>query len=69
VGPYEVRGVPAQETRGGDRVNWAQARPGEPLPELPPEDYPEPDSKQLELPFDEPLPELPPRLYWGQDEV
>lgn len=39
--------VPAQETRGGNRVDWAGAKPGEPLPELPPETYPEPDSKQL----------------------
>jgi hypothetical protein len=48
----EHRGIPAQETRGGNRVNWAQAEPGETLPELPPDAYPEPDSEQLELPLD-----------------
>lgn len=55
VGPYEVRSIPEQETRGGNRVDWAQAKPGEPLPELPPEDYPEPDSEstgQFLLPVD-----------------
>jgi len=45
----QERNVPAQETRGGDRVNWAKAEPGQPLPELPPDDYPEPDSEQLPL--------------------
>lgn len=59
-GPHEVRNIPEQETRGGDRVDWAQAKPGEPLPELPPEECLEPDS--------EPLPELPSRLYWGQED-
>ena len=49
MGPHEKRTVPAQETRGGNRVNWAEAEPGEPLPELPPDAYPEPDSKQLPL--------------------
>jgi hypothetical protein len=24
---------PRQETRGGDKIDWASARPGEPLPE------------------------------------
>lgn len=28
---------PVQETRGGDKVDWASARPGEPLPERPDE--------------------------------
>ena len=46
MGP-ENRAIPAQETRGGDRVDWARAVVGEPLPELPPDDYPEPDSTQL----------------------
>jgi hypothetical protein len=36
--------VPQQEARGGDKVDWARATAGEPLPELPPEEYPEPDS-------------------------
>lgn len=39
--------TPVQETRGGNRVNWAQAAPGEPLPELPADAYPEPDSEPL----------------------
>jgi hypothetical protein len=26
---------PVTETRGGQRPDWANARPGEPLPELP----------------------------------
>ncbi len=47
MGPQENRGVPAQETRGGIRVNWAEAAPGEPLPELPEAEYPEPDSQEL----------------------
>lgn len=42
--------VPAQETRGGNRVDWAKAEPGQPLPELPPEAYPEPDSRRWEQP-------------------
>lgn len=25
--------VPAEETRGGENPDWANARPGEPLPE------------------------------------
>jgi hypothetical protein len=49
MGPHEQRNIPEQETRGGNRVDWAQAKPGEPLPELPPEAYPEPDSEQLPL--------------------
>jgi hypothetical protein len=53
MGPHdEHRGIPVQETRGGDRVDWKQAVPGEPLPELPPDAYPEPDSEQLPL-FDD----------------
>lgn len=51
--PQQRRNIPATETRGGDRVDWAGARAGEPLPELPPDDYPEPDSEQLPLPFDD----------------
>ena len=47
MGPCEKRAVPAQETRGGNRVDWHEAKPGEPLPELPPDAYPEPDSQQL----------------------
>jgi len=39
--------IPAQETRGGDRVDWTNAAPGEPLPELPADAYPEPDSEKL----------------------
>lgn len=46
----EKKTVPAQETRGGNRVDWAEAKPGEPLPELPPEAYPEPDSGKLPEP-------------------
>lgn len=45
MGPHERRGVPAQETRGGNQVDWAKAQAGEPLPELPEAEYPEPDSK------------------------
>ena len=29
-----MTGAPGQESRGGDRVDWARAKPGEPLPEL-----------------------------------
>lgn len=47
------RQVPRQETRGGVRPDWASARPGEPLPELPPEAYPEPDSEPLSLVYDD----------------
>lgn len=39
--------VPEQETRGGDRVDWANAQPGQPLQELPPDAYPELDSTDL----------------------
>ena len=50
MGPYSQRGkIPEQETRGGNRVNWAEAKPGEALPELPADAYPEPDSEQLPL--------------------
>jgi len=28
---------PVTETRGGENIDWARARPGEPLPEKPPE--------------------------------
>lgn len=38
--------VPGQETRGGDKVDWARAQPGEPLPERG-ETFPEPDSEEL----------------------
>ena len=54
MGPHERRGVPAQETRGGNQVDWTHAVAGEPLPEMPPAEYPEPDSTvQPELPFGE----------------
>jgi hypothetical protein len=43
----QERKVPAQETRGGNRVDWGKAEPGQPLPELPKDDYPEPDSEML----------------------
>jgi hypothetical protein len=49
----QKRNVPAQETRGGNRVDWAKAEPGQPLPELPKDDYPEPDSEQLPRVFDD----------------
>jgi hypothetical protein len=52
MGPHpqhEKRIIPAQETRGGDKVDWANAVPGEPLPELPPEVNPETDNGQLSL--------------------
>ena len=56
MGPWSGRSAtPAQETRGGNRVDWAQAVPGEALPELAPDAYPEPDSTvpvQMELPLD-----------------
>jgi hypothetical protein len=39
--------VPQQETRGGDRIDWAKAVAGEPLPPLPADAYPEPDSEPL----------------------
>lgn len=46
--PYERRAsAPAQETRGGDHVDWDNAVAGEPLPEQAPADYPEPDSTAL----------------------
>jgi hypothetical protein len=54
MGPHEKRTVPAQETRGGNRVDWAEAKPGEPLPELPSDAYLEPDSQQLPLGDNEP---------------
>lgn len=50
MGPWgrEFRSTPPQqETRGGNRVNWAKAVPGQLLPELPAEVYPEPDSAPL----------------------
>lgn len=43
--------VPATEFRGGDHPDWAHAKPGQPLPELPDAEYLEPDS--TELPDDE----------------
>lgn len=49
MGPHEQRNIPNQEQRGGKRVDWANVKPGEPLPELPPDAYPEPDSEQLPL--------------------
>ena len=38
--------LPATETRGGEHPDWANARPGRPLPELPddlPDNRPEHD--------------------------
>lgn len=29
--------APAEESRGGERPDWDRARPGEPLPESPPD--------------------------------
>lgn len=60
MGPWGERssGVPAQETRGGNRVDWDNVVTGEPLPELPADAYPEKDSQQLPLFTDE---ELEPR--------
>lgn len=52
MGKHE-KTVPEQETRGGNRVDWKQAKPGEPLPEMPQAEYPEPDSQQLPLWDDE----------------
>ena len=52
----EKRGVPAQETRGGNRVDWAGAKPGEALPELPPDSYPE-DAADLPVLYDDAAPE------------
>lgn len=40
---------PAQEQRGGNRVDWKNVVPGAPLPERPAAEYPEPDSGQLPL--------------------
>ena len=42
MGPH----VPGQETRGGDKVDWPNAKPGEPLPERG-ESFPDPDSEEL----------------------
>ncbi len=42
MGPH----VPGQETRGGDKVDWPNAKPGEPLPERG-ESFPDPDSEDL----------------------
>jgi hypothetical protein len=53
MGPWKGD-FPAQETRGDNRVDWKNVVTGEPLPELPPAAYPEPDSTELELsPADE----------------
>lgn len=48
MGPHPDRSTPAQETRGGNQVDWKEAAPGEPLSELPAAEYPEPDSEPLE---------------------
>lgn len=45
--PYRPATAPAQETRGGDHVDWDNAVAGEPLPEQAPASYPEPDSEPL----------------------
>lgn len=45
--PRKNSRVPEQETRGGNRVDWRNAVPGAPLPELPPADFPEPDSEEI----------------------
>jgi hypothetical protein len=45
--PRKNNRVPPQETRGGNRPDWRHAKPGEPLPELPPPEYPEPDSEAI----------------------
>jgi hypothetical protein len=45
--PRRNNRVPEQETRGGDKVDWRNAEPGKPLPELPAESYPEPHSEPL----------------------
>jgi len=34
---YDLDGTPAEEHRGGEHPDWANARPGEELPELPPD--------------------------------
>ena len=44
MGPHPH--VPGQETRGGDKVDWVNAKPGEPLPERG-ETFPDPDSEAL----------------------
>lgn len=46
MGPHENRGIPQQETRGGDNVDWLNAVPGEPLPGRQ-EKFPEQDSEPL----------------------
>ncbi len=53
MGKHEKPGVPSQETRGGNRVDWKNAVPGEALPELPPDAYPEPDSTELPVMYDD----------------
>ena len=47
--PRRNNRVPATEARGGDKVDWEHAEPGKPLPALPPDAYPEPDSEELPL--------------------
>lgn len=47
MGPHDGQAsVPAQETRGGDKIDWARAVPGQPLPERG-EHFPDPDSEEL----------------------
>lgn len=46
MGPHGQASVPAQETRGGDKVDWKHAKPGQPLPERG-ENFPDPDSEEL----------------------
>lgn len=57
MGPWGERSsrTPAEETRGGNRVDWANAAAGEALPELPADAYPEKDSEQLPLFTDDDL--------------
>jgi hypothetical protein len=49
--------VTQQESRGGDKVDWRNVVPGEPLPELPDAQYPETDSTAY--------PGLVPEDEWG----
>jgi hypothetical protein len=42
---------PSQETRGGDKINWRNAVPGEPLPTLLPEETADPPDNPGELDY------------------
>jgi hypothetical protein len=48
------------EARGGNQPDWQKVVPGEQLPEMPPAEYPEPDS--------EAYPDLWPEDGWGTEE-